>query len=109
MRFPQPGTFGPGIAWQVISAEYLIDEREDGGKILSVIPGILAVVPVVVLRRGKNIFQETEVDTCVGMNKHGMNGHENNVRIESDLREAENVQRNKGHGTGDKDVHKMRS
>ena len=107
MRFAQPGAFGPGIAWQIVSAENFIDKQEYGCKVFAIVPRVFAMVPVMVLGRGKNIFQEAKVDAGVCMNEHRMNGHENDIGIKSDLRKSKNIQGNKGHWPGYKDVYKM--
>jgi hypothetical protein len=105
MGLPQPGAFGPGIAWQVVSAEDLINKREYGGKVLSIVLGVFAMVPMMVLGGSNNVFQEAKIDAGVGMNEHGMDGHEYDIGIKSDLRKSKNVQGNKGHGPGDKDIY----
>ena len=66
------------------------------------------MVPVMILGRSNNIFQKAKVDPGVGMNEHSMDGHEYDIGIKSDLRKSKNVQGNKGHGPGDKDIYKMR-
>jgi len=109
MRLAQPGAFGPGIAWQIVSAEYHINKRKYGCKVFAIVFGVFAMVPVMVLGRSKNIFQEAKVDAGVGMNEHRMYSHENYIGIKSDLRKSKNVQGNKCHGPGYKDVYKMGS
>lgn len=109
MGFAQAGAFGPGIAWQVVGAEDLIDKGEYGGKVLSVVCGVFAMVPVMVLGGSNNILQEAKVDAGVGMDEHGMDGHEDDISIESDLGKPKHIQGNKGHGPGDKDIYKMGS
>ncbi|MNY61932.1 hypothetical protein D3C86_1986800 [compost metagenome] len=65
------------------------------------------MVPVVILRSRKDVFQWSEIHPGVGMDQYSMYGNKNDVNIENCCRKSENIQRNKGHGPGEKYVHKM--
>lgn len=55
---------------------------------MSVIFWVFTMVPMVVLRRGKDVFDETKVDTCIGMDKHGMYRDKYNVNVKHRRGEA---------------------
>lgn len=97
MRFMQTGAGRPFIARQVICTKDSVYKGKYGSKVFTVIFWILAMVPVVVLRRCNNIFQEAKINTGIGMNKHRMNGHKNNIGIKSNLRKPEYIQWYKSH------------
>ena len=65
----QTGTGGPFLAGQVVGTKDFIYEWKNGSKVFTVIPWVFAMVPVVVLRCGNNVFQEAEINPGVGMNK----------------------------------------
>src|SRR5215510_14607487 len=58
--FPQPGAFGPGIPWQIVCTEDHIDKGKYSSKVFTIVFGILAMVPVMILRCSKNIFQKAK-------------------------------------------------
>lgn len=55
---------------------------------------LFAVVPMVILRCGDNIFQEPKVDARIGMNQYGMNGDEYNIDIKRQRGEPQYVEGN---------------
>lgn len=59
------GSLRPNFAGQIISAKYHINKRENGSEIMPVVFWVFAMVPVVVLWRGKNVFDEPEIDAGV--------------------------------------------
>ena len=100
MRIIEAGSTWPTVPRQVISAEDHIDKWEEDGVILTVIFFLYAVVPMMVLGRGDQIFQRAQVQARVRMDEHGMDGDHNNVYIEYDGGETAYIQRNIGEGTG---------
>lgn len=71
----------PFFIRQIISAKHHINKRKDGSKIMSVIFGVFTMVPVMVLRCGKYVLDESKVDSGVGMDKYGVNSYENNINV----------------------------
>lgn len=65
------------------------------------------MMPVVVLRRHKDVFQKAEIDVGVGMNQHRLKGDEDHVNDHDVSGEARDEDGNKTKGSGHKDVNEM--
>ena len=76
---------------------------------MSIVFWILAMVPMVVLRSGENVFDEPKVNPCIRMDQHCMYCDEYDVNIEYSSRKTQHIQGNESHCSCKKDVHKVRA
>ena len=81
----QASAGGPLITGKIISAEYPVNKRKYSGEVFTIKLRILAMVPVMILWRGKDILYKSEIDPGICMYKYGMNRHKNNIGVESDF------------------------
>ncbi len=103
----QTGTCRPFFTRQIVSTEYLIYEWEYGREVLAIVARVFAMVPVVVLRGGYDVLEETEIDARIGMDEHGVYSHENDIGIEGDGGKPKHIKRDKGHRPGNEYIYKM--
>jgi len=90
----QPHRLGPLVTGQVVGAEEPVDQREVDREVLVVERGIIAVVPVVILRRDQQVFEKPKRDAGVGMDADRLQGNDRHIGVEHRHGEAQYVERN---------------
>ncbi len=91
----------------MVGAEEPVDQREVDREVLVVECGIIAVVPVVVLRRDEQVFEKSKRDAGVGMDGDRLQGNDCHVSVKHRHGEAQYVERNVRERPRDEDIHEV--
>ena len=68
---------------------------------------IFTMMPMMVLRSSKYVFQESKINAGIRMYQNCVDGYKNNVYVKNCGRKTQDVQRDEGHSSGKEYIHKM--